>query len=102
MLDHNRNSDALAIAPVVDESVVALDRGDSDIGTSPRGWGSSENLQGMDVAADAAAVLEVEQANVSQNLLDLSRSWCPKLHIPKSAFDTVAPSRQKTKMYHKC
>jgi hypothetical protein len=91
MLDHNRNSDALAIVPE-SQDAQKLDRGASD------DWGTSENL----VQEQDAAALEAENSTMSENLLDLSSSWCPKLYIPKSAFDTVAPSRQKTKMYHKC
>jgi len=90
MLDHNRNSDALL--PVAVEAEETAAAGDE--------WGSSENLAQVEEAA--IADLAAQQATVSENLLDLSSSWCPKLQIPKSAFDTVAPSRQKTKMYHKC
>jgi len=67
---------------------------------NPSGGDASGDQGGENAAADAA-VSQITGANSSAIALDLPPSWCSKLFLPKSAFDTLAPGRKKVKLYYK-
>jgi len=56
--------------------------------------------EGEHAAADQQ-VNQITGADSADIALDLPPSWCPKLFLPKSAFDTLAPGRKKVKLYYK-
>jgi len=88
-LDHQRS------APGQHGGAAALAQTNSNVAE-----GTGEGGGGDNAAADAA-VANIQGYNSGAIALDLPPSWCPKLFLPKSAFDTLAPGKKKVKLYYK-
>ena len=79
-LDHTRSQDAI----LPGQAVPAVEAG------------NGENAE-----ADAE-IMQLQGSDPQEIALDLPPSWCPKLFLPKSAFDTLAPGRKRIKLYYQC